>query len=114
LPADQFQHFLTLFAPALPESRHRLGLDNSGAHTAQRLTVPEPVRRVFWPPSGPELNSRERLWRDLPEALAWLQFPHLEGQQDQRAMSLRAYEAATLPSLTASPDLVEAMHARCP
>jgi transposase len=114
LNADNFQIFIDLFAQAFPDSLNLLLLDNSGAHTAQRLTLPENVRLVFLPPYCPELNPIERVWRDLKDALAWLQFPKLEGQQDYVAMLLRAYEAATLQSLTGYPYLIEAIHALCP
>ena len=70
--------------------------------------------RVCLPPYGPELNPIERVWRDLKDALAWLQFPNLEGPQDYVAMLLRAYEAATLHALTADPYLIKAIHALCP
>jgi hypothetical protein len=75
-------------------------LDNSGAHTAQRLTLPANVRLVFLPPYWPELNPIERVWRDLKDALAWLQFPNLDGPQDDIATLLQGYEAATLQALT--------------
>src|SRR5919108_6428274 len=55
----------------------------------------------------------ERVWRDLKDAVAWLHFAHLEGQQDYVAELLRAYENATLRALTGYPDLVEAIHALC-
>jgi hypothetical protein len=58
---------------------------------AHQLTLPEHVRLVFFPPYGPELNPRGG-WRDLKDALAWLPFPTLEGQPDDLAMLLRAYE----------------------
>jgi transposase len=69
------------------------------------------VPLVFWPPYGPELNPIERVWRDLKDALAWLQFPTLDVQQDYVATLLRGYEAATLQALTRYPYLVEAIHA---
>ena len=53
--------------------------------TAQRLTLPENVCPVFLPPYGPELNPIERVWCDLKDALAWLQFPALEVQQEYLA-----------------------------
>lgn len=114
LNAENFQIFVDLFAQAFPESLNLLLLDNSGAHTAQRLTLPENVRLVFLPPYCPELNPIERVWRDLKDALAWLQFPNLEVQQDYVAQLLRAYQAATLQALTSYPYLVEAIHALCP
>ena len=95
----------------MPDSLNLLPLDNRGAHTAQRLTLPENVRFVFFPPYCPELNPIERVWRDLKDALAWLHFPHLDAQQDYRATLLGAYEAATLQALTGYTYLVEAIHA---
>jgi transposase len=82
--------------------------------TAQRLTLPENVRLVFLPPYCPELDPIERVWRDLKDAMAWLQFTHLDAQQDHIATLLRAYQAATLQALTGYPYLVEAIHALCP
>jgi transposase len=113
LNAEGFQIFLNTFAEAFPHSLNLLLLDNSGAHTAQRLTLPANVRLVFLPPYCPELNPIERVWRDLKDALAWLQFPTLEVQQDYIAHLLREYKAATLQALTSYSYLVEAIHALC-
>jgi transposase len=111
LNAEMFQLFVDAFAQAFPDSLNLLLLDNSGAHTAHKLTIPENVRLVYLPPYCPELNPIERLWRDLKDALAWLQFPTLDGQQDYLATLLRAYEAATLQALTGYTYLVEAIYA---
>jgi transposase len=111
LNAENCQIFVDLFAQAFPDSLNLLLLDNSGAHTAQRLTLPANVRLVFLPPYGPELNPIERVWRDLKDARAWLPFPNLEVQQDDLAQLLRAYQAATLQALTGYTYLVEAIHA---
>jgi hypothetical protein len=114
LNADTFQLFIDAFAQAFPDSRNLLLLDNSGAHTAQQLTLPDNARFVFLPPYGPELNPLERVWRDLKDALAWLHFPTLDAQQDDLAMRLRADEAATLQALAGYPYRVEAIHALSP
>lgn len=111
LNAEMFQLFVDAFAQAFPDSLNLLLLDNSGAHTAQRLTLPVNVRLVFLPPSCPELNPIERVWRDLKDTLAWLQFASLEVQQDYVAMLLKSYEPPTLQSLTGYAYLVEAIHA---
>ena len=111
LNTEGFQLFLNTFAEVFPDSLNLLLLDNSGAHTAQRLTLPANVRLVCLPPYGPELNPIERVWRDLKDALAWLHFSTLEAQQDYIATLLRAYEAATLQALTGYTSLVEAIHA---
>ncbi len=88
-----------------------LRLENSGAHTAQRVQWPDHVRPVWLPPDCPELNPIERVWRDLKDDLAWQQFPDLAAQQDCLSTRLRAYEADTLQSLTGYPYLVEAIYA---
>jgi hypothetical protein len=114
LNTEGFQIFVDAFAAAFPDRLNLLVLDNSGVHTAQRLTLAADVRLVFLPPYCPELNPIERVWRDLKHALAWLQFPALDVPQDYIATLLRGYEAATLPALTAHAYLVEAIHALCP
>ena len=114
LNAEGFQLFVDAFAAAFPDSLNLLVLDNSGAHTAQRLTLPANERQVNMPPYCPELNPIERVWRDLKDALAWLHFPSLDVQQDYIATLLRGYEAATLQALTSYTYLVEAIHALCP
>ena len=114
LNADIFQLVVDAFAQACPDSLNLLLLDNSGAHTAQWLTLPENVRLVFLPPYCPELNPIERVWRDLKDDVAWQQFPTLEAQQDAVADLLQAYEALTLQSLTGYAYLVDAINALSP
>jgi putative transposase len=111
LKAENFQLFVEAFAQVFPDRLHLLLLDNSGVHTAQRLTLPENVRLVFLPPYCPELNPIERVWRDLKDDLAWQQFTDLEAQQDYVAALLQAYDAPTLPSLTGYAYVVEAINA---
>jgi transposase len=102
LNADMFQLFVDAFAHAFPHSPNILLLDNGGAHTAARLTLPENVRRLFLPPYCPELSPIERVWRDAKDHLAWQQFTDLEAQQDY---------LSTLQALTGYPYLVEAIYA---
>ena len=111
LNAEMFQLFVDAFAHAFPDSLNILLLDNSGAHTSSQLTLPENVRLLFLPPYCPELNPIERVWRDLKDDVAWLQFADLDAQQDYLTLLLQGYEAATLQSLTGYPYLVEAIHA---
>ena len=113
LNAEMFQLFVDAFARAFPDSLNILLLDNSGAHTSQRLTLPENVRLFFLPPYCPELNPIERVWRALKDDVAWQQFADLKAQQDYLGHLLQAYEAATLQSLTGYPYLVEVIHALC-
>jgi hypothetical protein len=50
LHAESFQIFVNAFAAAFPDRLNLLLVDNSGAQTAQRLTLPANVRLVFLPP----------------------------------------------------------------
>jgi hypothetical protein len=81
LHADTFHIFIDAFAHAFPDRRNSLLLDKSGAHPAQRLRWPEPLRPLWLPPYCPELNPSERVWRDLKDDLAGRQFPTLDAQQ---------------------------------
>ena len=98
-------------APAFPESRNLLLLDNRGAQTAAQLPLAENVRRLFRPPSGPALNPSARVWRDLHDDSAWRQCADLEAHQDALTLRLQGDEAATLQPLTGYPSLVAAIHA---
>jgi transposase len=100
LNADTFQLFVDALAQAFPDSFNLLLLDNSGAHTAQRIRWPAHVQSVWLPPYGPELNPIERVWRDVKVDLAWQQFVDLEAQQVDVGNLLQAYDAPTLQSLT--------------
>ncbi len=103
LNAEMFQLFLDAFAQAFPDSLNILVLDNRGAHTAQRLTLPTNVRLVFLPPYCPELNPIERVWRDLKDDVAWQQFANLNAQQEYlgHLLSGYAYLVEAIPALCA-------------
>ncbi len=113
LNADTFQLFGDAFGHAFPDSLNIFLLDNSGAHTDQRLCWPENVCCVWLPPYCPELNPIERVWRDLKDDLAWLQFHDLDVQQVDVGDLLQGYDAPTLQALTGYPYLVEAINALC-
>jgi transposase len=103
LNAELFQLFVAAFSQAFPDSLNILVLDNSGAHTSSQLTLPKNVRLLFRPPDCPELNPIERVWRDLKDDVAWLQFADLDAQQRYLTLLLQDYAAATLQSLTGYP-----------
>jgi putative transposase len=111
LNAATFQLFMDAFAQAFPDSFNILLLDNSGAHTAQRLTLPANVRLVFFPPYGPKLNPIERVRSDVKDDLAWQQCMNLEAQQIYVGDLLQAYDGPTLQLLTGYAYSVEAINA---
>ena len=100
LNADTFPRFGGAFAQACPDSCNILLFDTSGAHTAQRIRWPAHVQPVWLPPSCPELNPSERVWRDVKAALAWPHFVALEAPQVYVGHLLQAYDAPTLQALT--------------
>ena len=97
LNADTFQLFVDAFAQAFPDRLNILLLDNSGAHTAQRIRWPAHVQPVWLPPYCPELNPIERVWRDVKDDLAWQQFVDLAAQQVYVGDLLQAYNASYAP-----------------
>jgi hypothetical protein len=101
------------FAQAFPDSLNMLVLDHSGAHTAHRIRWPDQVRDVWLPPDCPELNPRERGWRDWKDDFSWPQVTALEAQQECVGNVLPACEAPVLQSLTRDAYLVQAMNALC-
>jgi transposase len=114
LQADRLQRFVDAFAQAFPASLNNLRLEHRGAQTAQRLRWPEPVRCVWRPPYGPELNPIERLWRDLKDDLAWQPFTDVETQQDPVSPLWQADDTSTRPSLPSDRYVVDALNALAP
>jgi hypothetical protein len=70
LHTQMFQIWLDGFAGACAASCNLVGLDNGAFHKAKAVQWPAHVVPVCLPPSRPELNPSERLWRDLKEKLA--------------------------------------------
>jgi transposase len=103
------QVFLDAFAAQYADTFTILILDNSPAHTARSLCIPENVALVFQPPHCPEVNPVERVWQELRAKLAWLRLPHIELLEDELVAWLARYPAAALQSLTAYPFLIAAI-----
>jgi len=100
-------------AVALPpqaDSFNIVLMDNSGAHTAKRLKLPDNVAFVFQPAASPELNPAERVWHDLKGKLAWQTFTTLEELQQELLEHLHHYQNDTLRSLTGFAFLLQAIH----
>ncbi len=113
LNSTHFQIFVDAFAHAYPDSLNILVLDNSGAHTAKRLIMPDNIRLVLLPPYTPELNPIERVWRDMKDEVGWKQFTDVDAQQHYIRELISTYDAPTLQSLTAYSYFVEAVNALC-
>jgi transposase len=111
LNTDTFQLFVDAIAQTFPDSLNILLLDNSGAHTAQRIRWPANVQPVWLPPYCPEVNPIERVWRDVKDDLAWQQFVDLAAQQVYVGNLLQAYNESSLQALTGYTYLLAAINA---
>jgi transposase len=100
LDTQGFQLFLDHFAATDPASFHLLLLDNGAFHKARHRRIPPNLVFIFFPPYSPDLNSIERLWRDLKDWLAPYQPTSLEKLSDLLCVRLQQYSHSTLRSLT--------------
>jgi len=113
LDAVNMQIFLDLFAAAHPETFNVMLMDQSGAHTAKGLRIPDNIALVFFAPACPELNPTERVWEDLRSKLAGQCFAHLDCLEDEICAHLDHYTDPVIQSLTGYPYLREAINAVC-
>lgn len=73
LNADCFQVSINTFCKDQKVSKKEpvlLVLDQSRAHTSQKIVLPEGLSVLFLPPYSPELQPAERLWPTLNECIA--------------------------------------------
>lgn len=93
-----FEQFLKLVSQQFPSALNVIQLDNSSAHTARDITIPDNILLVFQPPYAPELNPIERLWQYLKDDLAWMRYQTL----DDLRLDVRDLLAHLCPSTIAS------------
>lgn len=87
-----FNLALEQFAKAVgagPDKRIVLVLDGAGWHRGKGVRVPSGIELVFLPPYSPQLQSAERLWCWLNEAVANQVFATLEGLEEVLAERCR-------------------------
>ena len=109
LNAQGFQLFLDHFAATDPTRFHLLLLDKGAFHKAHTLRLPPNLGLLFFPPYSPELNSIERLWRDLKDWLAPFHPTSLAILSKLICRRLRQYSPAMLRSLTGFPYLLSTL-----
>ena len=103
-----FQLFLEQLAATAPAHFYLLVLDHGACHTAHSLRLPPNVGLFFLPPSAPEVNPIERLWRDLKDGLAPRQPTTLDEVSTLLTTRLRHYSPTRVRSLTGFPYFVAA------
>jgi transposase len=108
LNTQGFPLFLDHFAATDPHRFHLLLLDNGAFHKAKALRFPTNVGVLFFPPSAPELNPIERLWRDLKDWLAQSQPTTLDALSTLLMTRLTHYTPTVVRSLTGFAHLLAA------
>jgi hypothetical protein len=109
LNSAMFQLRLDDFAHTFAASCNSLLLDNGAFHTAKTLQWPPNVAAVPFPPSSPELNPIERLWRDLKDQLANTVAKTLDALSDPVCSLIQNYSPAALQSLTSCAYFVQSV-----
>lgn len=99
LNSTTFQGMLDAFAKTYAETLNIVVVDNSRAHHAKTVQLPENVRLLFLPAYSPELNPIERGWLDVKDQLAWWRGT-LDELKTAVSACLTRYTPETITSLT--------------
>ena len=57
--------FLSELSKEFPDELIFLGVDRASWHTTNKLTMPENIVFFFLPPSTPEMNPIEQIWKEI-------------------------------------------------
>ena len=104
-----FQQFLHLIAQTFPQSLNVIQLDNSSAHTAHHLVIPDNIVLLFQPAHSPELNPIERVWQDIKVDLKGDVFETLDDLRTAVREVLGYLTPEWLASLSGYPYLLSAL-----
>lgn len=66
-----FEQFLAEFVQTYLQEIHIIQLDQGRFHSCEFLQVPDSVILLFQPAHSPEVNSIERLWKEIKKFLRW-------------------------------------------
>lgn len=104
-----FQQFLRLIAQTFPQSLNVIQLDNSAAHTAHHLVIPDNIVLLFQPAHSPELNPIERVWQDIKVDLKGEVFDTLDDLRTAVREVLGYLTPEWLASISGYPHLLSAL-----
>ena len=104
-----FEAFLNYFSQQYPDEMHIIQLDNSGAHTAHQINIPDNIQLLFQPPYSPELNPIERLWKFIKDQLAWQLWTDLEELTSEIEFHIRQLTKPIVASLTGWDSILDAL-----
>lgn len=94
---------------------HIIQLDNSGAHTASQIDLPENIQLLFQPPYAPQracphvLNPIERLWKFIKDKLAWQLWTDLDELTSEIEFQIRQLTKPIIASLTGWDSIIDAL-----
>jgi putative transposase len=104
-----FEAFLDYFSQQYPDEMHIIQLDNSGAHTASQINLPDNIQLLFQPPYAPELNPIERLWKFIKDKLAWQLWTDLAELTSEIEFHIRQLTKPIIASLTGWDSILDAL-----
>jgi transposase len=102
------QRLLHEFAQHDQDPVHLLVMDHGRGQKATARLIPTHGGGLFGPPESPERNPIARRWAAMKAHLAWALAAAIEALAHQVATMLRHDSQATIPSLTADPDVARA------
>ncbi len=85
-------------------------LDNSSAHKAKSLKIPENIKLLFIPAYSPELNPMERLWKYIKFQLTFSLIEGLETLKQEVSTILDRYTSHIIASLTGYSYIINAIN----
>ncbi len=63
--SENFSDYLHNLSEIDDDSFYVILTDRASWHTSTKLVIPENIRLVFIPPSTPEMNPQEQIWREI-------------------------------------------------
>ncbi|NEP08479.1 MAG: hypothetical protein F6K25_32780 [Okeania sp. SIO2G4] len=110
MDAECFQVYLNQLSAQYNNSINIIQLDNSTAHTAKKIKVPENIILLFQPPHSPEINPIERLWQYMKDHLSWGIYETLEDLRTNLTEMINNLSSEIIASITGWNYIVEALN----
>ena len=104
-----FEAFLNDFSQQYPDETQIIQLDNSRAHTANHIQIPDNIQLWFQPPYSPQLNPIERIWRFIKDQLAWQLWTGLDELISEIEFHISQLTQPIVASLTGYDSILDAL-----
>lgn len=103
--------FMQKLAAAYPDDQILLAMDNAWWHKSQYTKVPEGITLAFIPPSTPEMNPIEQIWREIrTRGFGNRCFPSIAEVVKQLRETIDALPPATIRSITQRDWIMDAVN----